>query len=154
MVREARGVIADLRPTALDDFGVTTALRAPVDALCADGWEASYAETLGAERLPPVVETALFRVAQEALALGNVRKHAGGTRVHVALLRQERTIRLEIQDWGRGFLAVHRAGGAGPASGSGCSACANGLPCSVVAASSAARWGPGHGFSWRRPCRR
>jgi signal transduction histidine kinase len=112
MVREARGVIADLRPTALDDFGLATALRAPVEALCADGWEASYAETLGAERLPPAVETALFRVAQEAL--GNVRKHAGGSRVHVALLRQERTIRLEVQDWGRGFRLSAARAGAGP----------------------------------------
>jgi signal transduction histidine kinase len=111
-VGDARRVIADLRPTALDDFGLATALRLEVEALCADGWQATYQEALGAERLPPAVETALFRVTQEALT--NVRKHAGTTRVHVALRRQGRSVRLEVQDWGRGFgPAVGRAG-AGP----------------------------------------
>jgi len=113
MVGEARGVIADLRPTTLDDFGLATALRAPVEALRADGWEVTYEEALGDERLPPAVETALFRVAQEAL--GNVRKHAGPpTRVHLGLRRRDRAIRLEVTDWGRGFRVSAARAGAGP----------------------------------------
>jgi signal transduction histidine kinase len=84
-VVEARSVIGDLRPTALDDFGLGTALRLQVEALRAEGWQIGYKETLGANRLPPQVETALFRVAQEALT--NVRKHAQTTRVDIELRR-------------------------------------------------------------------
>src|SRR5581483_1742399 len=95
MVGQTRGVIADLRPTTLDDFGLAIALRAPVEALRADGWEVAYEEALGAERLPPAVETALFRVAQ------------------VALRRRDRAIRLEVVDWGRGFRVSAARAGAG-----------------------------------------
>ena len=107
-VGEARRVIADLRPTALDDFGLATAIRLQAEALCDEGWEVGYEETLGEERLPVAMETALFRVAQEALA--NVRKHAGNTRVCIALERLEGAVRLRIQDWGRGFSPALVAG--------------------------------------------
>ena len=105
-VREARRLIAGLRPTALDDFGLATALRLQVETLRRDGWTITYEETLGSERLPPTIETALFWVAQEALT--NTRKHAGTTRAGLALERQVGTIRLELEDWGCGFepLAV------------------------------------------------
>src|SRR5438045_1331658 len=72
-VKEARRLIAGLRPTVLDDFGLATALRLQVEAYRADGWMVTYDETLGPERLPPTLETTLFSVAQEALT--NVRKH-------------------------------------------------------------------------------
>ncbi len=111
-VGEARRVIADLRPTVLDDFGLAIALRRQVDALRAEGWQITYEEALGADRLPPAIETALFRVAQEALA--NVRKHAGTTRVHVTLRRKRRRVWLEVQDWGRGFRRAAVAGTGGP----------------------------------------
>ncbi|HEY3227915.1 MAG TPA: PAS domain S-box protein [Roseiflexaceae bacterium] len=101
VVREARRIIAGLRPTALDDFGLATALRMQVESLRADGWEIFYEEALGTERLPPPMETALFRVAQEALT--NVRKHAHTTRARLALRRQRTAICLEVQDWGDGF---------------------------------------------------
>jgi len=100
-VREARRLIAGLRPTALDDFGLATALRLQVEALRTDGWTITYDETLGSERLPPTLETTLFGVAQEALT--NARKHARTTRARIALERQGSMIRLEMQDWGCGF---------------------------------------------------
>ncbi len=105
-VKEARRLIAGLRPTALDDFGLATALRLQVEAYRADDWAITYDETLGAERLPPPIETTLFGIAQEALT--NVRKHACTTRTRLVLERQASTIRLEVQDWGCGFepLAV------------------------------------------------
>ncbi len=100
-VREARRLIAGLRPTALDDFGLVAALRLEIEALRADGWTISYEETLGSERLPPIIETTLFRVAQEALT--NVHKHAHTTRTHLALEHQDSAVRLEVRDWGDGF---------------------------------------------------
>jgi signal transduction histidine kinase len=100
-VREARRVVANLRPTTLDDFGLAAALRVQVEELQAEGWHVRYEEALGAQRLPPPVETALFRVAQEALT--NVRKHAQTTAVGVRVARAEREVRLVVEDEGRGF---------------------------------------------------
>ena len=102
-VREARRVIAGLRPTALDDFGLATALRLEIDAFRAEGWDISYEADLAEKRLPAATETALFRVAQEALT--NIRKHAGKTRVAVSLTQDGRSVRLEVRDWGRGLVA-------------------------------------------------
>ncbi len=100
-VAEARRIIANLRPTTLDDFGLATAIRMQVEELRSEGFNASYEETLGEERLPATLETTLFRVAQEALT--NVRKHAETDRVWVALGRRDGMVRLEVRDWGRGF---------------------------------------------------
>jgi signal transduction histidine kinase len=103
-VREARRLIAGLRPTVLDDFGLATAIRLEVEALRAEGWQVTYDEDLGDQRLAPQIETALFRVAQEALT--NVRKHAGRARVAVSLGQHGELVRLEVRDWGRGFGAI------------------------------------------------
>jgi signal transduction histidine kinase len=100
-VREARRLIAGLRPTALDDFGLGTAIRLEVEALRAEGWQVTYDEDLRDARLPSTIETALFRVTQEALT--NIRKHAGPARVVVTLEQHDDNVRLEVRDWGRGF---------------------------------------------------
>jgi signal transduction histidine kinase len=103
-VREARRLIAGLRPTALDDFGLGTAIRLEVEALRDEGWHVSYEEDVGDRRLPSTLETALFRVTQEALT--NIRKHAGQAPVVVTLEQHDDTIRLEVRDWGRGFAPL------------------------------------------------
>ena len=100
-VEEARRVIGGLRPTALDDFGLAVALRLEVEALRAQGWDISYVERLRDQRLPPTLETALYRVTQEALT--NVRKHADTTRVRLSLGRLGQDVRLRVRDRGRGF---------------------------------------------------
>lgn len=101
-VGEARRVIANLRPTALDDFGLGTALRMEADRLRAEGYDVDYESNLHeGERLSVAAETALFRIAQEALT--NIRKHAGARRARVTLDRLESRARLSIRDWGRGF---------------------------------------------------
>lgn len=113
-VVEARRIIANLRPTALDDFGLANAVRLQVEELRAEGFEASYVETLGEARLPATLETTLFRVAQEALA--NARKHAQTDRVCVSLGRRaEKVVRLEVRDWGQGFdtTELRQRGGPG-----------------------------------------
>ena len=94
-------MIAGLRPTALDDFGLVTALRLLVETQRIEGWTIDYVETLGSERLPTTIENTLYGVAQEAL--NNARKHAGTTHARITLERQDSKIRLEVQDWGSGF---------------------------------------------------
>jgi signal transduction histidine kinase len=111
-VGEARHVISDLRPTALDDFGLAAGVRLQVEKLRAEGWEVAYEEALGDERLPTEVETTLFRVAQEALT--NVRKHARATRANVTLQRLGKTVRLLIRDEGSGFRPGEVMNGGGP----------------------------------------
>lgn len=111
-VREARDIIADLRPTVLDDFGLTAAIELEVEKLRNADYEVSYEETLGDERLPVTVETALFRIAQEALT--NVRKHARAARVRVTLQRLGQGIRLEVRDWGPGFQPTGATSRDGP----------------------------------------
>jgi signal transduction histidine kinase len=60
-----------------------------------------------------MIETTLFRVAQEALT--NAHKHAGALLARLALERRETMIHLEVQDWGCGFepLAVLQETGLG-----------------------------------------
>ena len=67
-VGEARQVIADLRPTVLDDFGLGTAVRQQVQRLSGDGRRIGYEESLGDERLPSAVETALYRMSTASYA--------------------------------------------------------------------------------------
>jgi PAS domain S-box-containing protein len=100
-VTEARRIIAKLRPTVLDDFGLASAIRVQAEQLGAEGWEIYYEETLEGERLPPAVETTLFHVAQEALT--NIRKHAQAKTVRIKLTRLGEKIRLRVRDYGRGF---------------------------------------------------
>lgn len=100
-VREVRHVIAGLRPTALDDFGLVTALRLLIQSLEVAGWDIDYRAPESLERWPQIVETVLFRVAQESLT--NIRKHAQTTRVQVVLELKPQCYALEIKDWGRGF---------------------------------------------------
>jgi PAS domain S-box-containing protein len=104
-VREARHVIADLRPVELDRLGLAAALRRQAEKLEAEGWQVAYDENLGDERLPSTLETALYRVAQQALT--NAKKHAGTNKVHLALKRLGgREVRLRVRDWGCGFDPV------------------------------------------------
>jgi signal transduction histidine kinase len=112
VVREARTVVAELRPTVLDDLGLEAALEAEVEELRRDGWRVDFEADLGPDRLAPATETALFRVAQEALR--NARKYAQTRRARVALRSAERAVRLEVQDWGRGFDPAAIPAGAGP----------------------------------------
>ena len=112
-VSDARKIIANLRPTALDDFGLAAAVSLEIERLREEGYRVDYEEGLGEERLPSTAEITLFRVAQEALT--NMRKHAATQRVYVELRREGDEARLEVRDYGRGFdPTTASAGGNGP----------------------------------------
>ena len=114
-VGEARQVIADLRPTALDDFGLATALRLYTEELSSEGWPVGFEENVGEERLDAAVETALYRVAQESLT--NARKHSYSTGASVGLELLLQKTRLRVRDWGRGFDPGAVSNENGPESG-------------------------------------
>lgn len=116
LVRELRAVIGGLRPTMLDDLGLQAALRSLADGLEADGYRVTVGMSGDASRLSPTIETALFRVAQEAIA--NVRKHAGGPCAVAIELRTDGEDRfLRIRDSGHGPRAPVEAGGTASPSG-------------------------------------
>jgi len=98
----ARDLMAELRPPALDDYGLVAALRSFAQAQA--GRLGVSLEVHGADlsRSPsPFVETALFRIAQEAVL--NAAKHSSATHVLVSVIEQETGVRLSVTDDGRGF---------------------------------------------------
>jgi len=104
-------MILALRPSALDDLGLTAALVAHAErALANTGirFEMEAAEFDG--RLPPEMEIALYRMFQEALT--NVIRHASAKDVRFCLARREGWFVGRIEDNGRGFnpRELHRAG--------------------------------------------
>jgi signal transduction histidine kinase len=93
----------ELRPAALDDVGLADTLRRFVQE-----WSAHYGITvdfhtsgLDERRLAPVIETNLYRIAQEAM--NNVYKHARASRVDLILERRGVQVVLILEDDGVGF---------------------------------------------------
>jgi two-component system sensor histidine kinase UhpB len=96
--------MADLRPPALDEYGLAAALRAYIASFTAStGLPVLFEGRDSAPRLASVKETALFRIAQEALT--NAAKHARARSVRVTLATNETSIVLTIADDGAGFAA-------------------------------------------------
>ncbi|MDR7543897.1 MAG: histidine kinase [Armatimonadota bacterium] len=102
-LEEVRKIIHDLRPTALDDLGLVSAVRVHArNMLEAAGVRLTFeASGFGQRRLPAAVETTVFRVAQEAIT--NVARHARATAATVALRLENGTLHVLVEDNGRGF---------------------------------------------------
>ena len=107
-----RDVVFSLRPPALDDFDLQTALRLLVDRFRNDGGpEIVYRESLGSARLSDTQATTVFRVLQEAMT--NVARHAGAARITVDLGAQNAHVDLRVADDGRGISKDRLAAGFG-----------------------------------------
>jgi signal transduction histidine kinase len=112
-LQSVRRLAVELRPKALDDFGLEAALERLADTFAESSGIAVSVETnLGNSRLPTEVETALYRIVQESLT--NVAKHADATHVSVAVTRTERGVTAVVEDDGCGFGAGKRENGQGP----------------------------------------
>jgi PAS domain S-box-containing protein len=108
-VKELQSIIYDLRPSLLDDLGLIEALR----WYARDRLESRHIQvTLHVPdedlRLPPEIETALFRIGQEAIT--NIGKHAQANQVAISLWRGEGQVYMEIMDDGIGFVAGSAVG--------------------------------------------
>jgi signal transduction histidine kinase len=112
-LQDVRALAVQLRPKALDDFGLVPALERLVQTFTeASGVRVELEAQLGDLRLPSEVETTLYRIVQEALT--NVIKHAGAESVSILLVRRDGAATLVIEDDGRGFEVGHeRADGLG-----------------------------------------
>jgi signal transduction histidine kinase len=114
--KDVHRLIYDLRPSLLDDLGLSAAIRSYAhNSLDAAGVEV-HVETAGQEkRLPPEVEIALFRIVQEAIA--NIARHAHAESAYISLEFKEKGIAVQVEDDGIGFDHSHgfiaSAGGKG-----------------------------------------
>ena len=103
-LQDVRRLAVELRPKALDDFGLVPALERLVDTFrVATGISVEFESQLGEIRLPSEIETTLYRIVQESLT--NVAKHAGARRVSVLLLRRPGAVSALVEDDGHGFGA-------------------------------------------------
>jgi signal transduction histidine kinase len=99
---ELHRLIYDLRPSVLDDLGLWSAIRWYADRQLKPRGVAVHCEFNEVDRrLPPLMETALFRAVQEAVS--NIAKHADAEHVLVQCGVEGDTLTIEIEDDGNGF---------------------------------------------------
>ncbi|HUO71510.1 MAG TPA: HAMP domain-containing sensor histidine kinase [Solirubrobacteraceae bacterium] len=101
-LEDVRRIAIELRPEALDDLGLASAL-AVLGQRFAEGSSLQVVEFVAPElpRLSPDVELVIYRVAQEALT--NVARHAGTDRAELRLETDGEHLELTVRDWGHGL---------------------------------------------------
>ncbi len=111
-IQDVRRLAVELRPKALDDFGLVPAIERLAESLGErTGIRFDVQATRMEERLPGNVETTLYRVIQEALT--NVVKHSSAAHVGIVLARTPRSVTAVVEDDGRGFAAEETHEGIG-----------------------------------------
>jgi two-component system, NarL family, sensor histidine kinase DevS len=101
-LQDVRRLAVELRPSALDDFGLSPAVERLAGTFEErTGIHTALESSLRGGRLPAEIETVLYRVVQEALT--NVVKHAGAERVSIVITQGDDGIRVVVEDDGRGF---------------------------------------------------
>ena len=101
-IAHIRGLSLRLRPPMLDDLGLADAIENVLEQQGrAAGWRVTKKLAELEERLPDEIETACFRICQEALT--NAARYSGATEVAVSLQLDAEGLVLEVRDNGRGF---------------------------------------------------
>jgi two-component system, NarL family, sensor histidine kinase DevS len=101
-LQDVRRLAVQLRPKALDDFGLVPAVERLVQTFSeSSGIHVDLEARIGDTRLPSEVETTIYRIVQEALT--NVVKHAESRRVSILLVRRDNVVTAMIEDDGTGF---------------------------------------------------
>jgi signal transduction histidine kinase len=101
-IQDIRRLVYDLRPAILDELGLIPALKEYVARYEKDQkLEVILSMPAGDERLPAPLETALFRIIQEALA--NAARHAQARRVELVLSKDNQHVSVCVTDDGQGF---------------------------------------------------
>jgi signal transduction histidine kinase len=101
---QLRRLSHEMRPRILDDLGLAAALEFLASGVMQRTGIVVITEVIMDERLPPVVETTLYRFVQEGLT--NAGKHARPQRINVAISRDAQTVRCAVRDDGVGFDAA------------------------------------------------
>jgi signal transduction histidine kinase len=98
---ESRRLISGLRPPALDELGIVEAIESLVADARVEVPMIDFSHDLPGPRLPPALETTIFRIAQESLS--NIRKHAAASSASVAITRSGDLVTIRVADDGQGF---------------------------------------------------
>ena len=98
---ESRRLMNGLRPPILDERGTVAAIEHLIGEQPTANLKICFDYQPTFPRLAPILETAIFRITQEALT--NARKHSGSSKVAIRLECQSERIHLEVRDWGQGF---------------------------------------------------
>jgi PAS domain S-box-containing protein len=99
---EARSLIAGLRPMILDELGVVAAIDHLIHEMVRrEALEIDFVYEEDIDRLVPPLETAVYRVVQEAL--NNARRHSESESILVELTVRGNRVRVAVEDWGVGF---------------------------------------------------
>ncbi|MEJ7900687.1 MAG: sensor histidine kinase, partial [Thermomicrobiales bacterium] len=108
-IADIRRLVHGLRPPALDEFGLVTALRSRLLAFESkgDGFSTELVSSGDDRALPAAVEVAIYRITEEALT--NISRHAAA-RSAIIVLNIGVGVRLEIADDGRGIAPESRVG--------------------------------------------
>ncbi len=102
MMDDVRRIIYELRPSTLDDLGLVAAVRWHAKEYLERACVQPHFEIVGRrKKLPPQIETALFRIIQEAMT--NVVKHAQAKNVSIKLGYRKGSVTASIMDDGKGF---------------------------------------------------
>jgi signal transduction histidine kinase len=101
-LEDVRRLAVELRPKALDDFGLEPALERLAQGFAEQTGIAVDVEARLDARLPGEVETVLYRIVQEALT--NIVKHAQAERVSIVVQNRGDRVAAVIEDDGRGFV--------------------------------------------------
>lgn len=99
---EARRLISGVRPPILDESGIVAAIaHLAHDESYNLGAKVEFRSKVTFKRLAPILENAIYRIVQEAVA--NARKHSKSEKVKVSLSQHAESVRVEIRDWGVGL---------------------------------------------------
>ncbi len=98
---EMRALLAELRPSTLTDADLGDLLRLLGNGFSGRTNIPAKISVVGQGVLPPDAQVAIYRICQEAL--NNVAKHAGASRLEIALKHEDSGIELSIRDDGQGF---------------------------------------------------
>lgn len=101
LLDDVHRLILDLRPGVLDDLGLASAIRWYGERTLKERGVAVRYEFGELGRLPPELETALFRMCQETMT--NIARHAQATQVLVEVALEGREVHVAIEDDGKGF---------------------------------------------------
>jgi signal transduction histidine kinase len=111
-IESLRGLIADLRPAALDQLGVSAALEGLAERTrSTTGVEIGLRLALDEQLLSDDTASTVYRLVQESLT--NVAKHAGATRVDISVSTGAGAVEIEVRDNGGGFDPLQPAAGFG-----------------------------------------
>lgn len=100
-IEDGRRAIRGIRPAVLDDSGLEAAIDDLVDQFAPSGIMVTGECDPEIGQLPKSVQTAIYRVVQEAL--NNARKHSGTDVVRIDLKKSDGDLHLKVQDFGCGF---------------------------------------------------